>query len=367
MVDTGGEVDVGACRCRLLLRAYPRSWRANGRDAELLGVLHDSLAATGRTTPSLADSTNIVVNGLATRARFIDFVLPELVRRHIAELGLGAGAAASLFLLTGGEVRIGGWSNGFSPGTLDDWLPPTFGPFLTLGVVIYALWFLAFGFFVAGKARRCRDAAATACVLSIAMPTIATLTHHQRPPGGVLVTLAVLALGVAALPTWTPISRISKIGVSVGALLLAAGLVAWRANVIYPPSIYSGVEDLRSRTMFYWDPRGDRYQLSRALAGAALWIAIGAVVLAAVYWYWDRSWLPAAGFLFIPATTMRLGTTMLDIHPPAHPGLYSALAISVAIVAIGAHGVVVGRVLRLPWRRGDVNNDDSRFGPHGLV
>lgn len=364
MVETGGELDADARRCRALLRAYPRSWRANGRDEELLGVLLDSLTAAGRTTPSLADAANVVANGLATRIRFLDFVLPEPVRRHIAQIGLAAGTGASGFLLTGGEIRIGGWSDGYSPGVLDDWLPPTFGPFLTLGVIIYGLWFLAFAFFVTGRARLCREVAAVATVVSVMMPTVATLTDHQRPPGGVLVTMAVFGVGVAALPTWREISKRSKLGVSLGALSLLGALVAWRAPIIYGPSLHNQVADLRSRTMFYWDPRGDRYQLSRALAGAALWIAIGAVVLAAAYWYWDRSWLPAAGFLFIPATTMRLGTTMLDIHRPAHPGLYSALAITAAILAIAAHGVLVGRVLRLPWRRDD---DDTSFGPHGLV
>ena len=252
MVETGGDLDVGVRRFRLLLRAYPRSWRANGRDEELLGVLLDSLTAAGRTTPSLADAANIIANGLATRIRFLDFVLPEPVRRHIAQFGLAAGTGASAFLLTGGEIRIGGWSNGYSPGVLDDWLPPTFGPFLTLGVIIYALWFLAFAFFLVGRPAPCRDVAATAAVLSVAMPTLATLTKHQRPPGGALVTMAVFGVGVAALPAWAVISARSKLGVSFGAVSLLTALVAWRAPTIYVPTLHNEVEDLRSRTMFYW-------------------------------------------------------------------------------------------------------------------
>ena len=367
MVETGRDLDIGIRRCRLLLRAYPPSWRAYGRDDELLGVLLASLEASGRVTPSLADATNVVANGLATRVRLLDFVLPTVVRRHIAQVGLAAGTGASAFLLTGGELRIGGWSDGDSPGALDDWLPRPLGPFLTLGVILYALWFVTFGFYLAGQARRCREAAVVTCLLTVAMPTLASLSHHQRPPGGVLATLAVFALGVSALPSWPRISMTSRAGVIVGAAGLAGALAAWRATVILPPTIRSQADDLTSRTMFYWDPRGDRYQLSRALAGAALWVAIGAVVLAAAYWYWDRSWLPVAGFLFIPATTMRLGTTMLDIHRPAHPGLYSSLTIVAVVVAITVHGVLVGRVFHLPWRRRSDDDDDSWYGSNGVV
>lgn len=366
MVETGRDLDVGIRRCRMLLRAYPLSWRANGRDDELLGVLLDSLDAAGRATPSVADATNVIANGLATRARVIDLVLPDLVRRRIAHVGLAAGAGASAFLLTAGEIRIDEWSDGHSPGVLDDRLRPTLGSFLTLGVVLYVLWFVTFGLFVAGRVRECREAAAVTCLFAVAMPTLATLSHHQRPPGGVLATLAVFAFGAAALPSWTTASAASRVAVCVGATALTGALVAWRVKVMHTSGVRAVAVDIRSRTMFYWDPRGDRYQLSRALAGAAQWVAIGAVVVAAALWYWDRSWLPVAAFLIIPATTMRLGTTTLDAHRPAHPGLYSGLTIAAVVVAIAVHGLLVGRVLRLPWRRCD-DDDHDWYGPHGVL
>jgi hypothetical protein len=331
-----------------LLMAYPRRWRANGRGEELMSLLLDSAAATGRTRPTVAESVDVVLHGMGERARDAEVVIPTASRAHLAEASLAAAFGLSAFLTLGGEVRVRGLSDGASPYAMDLFLRHTWGPFLTLGIAVYVAWFLAMIRYVAGSARGCRELAMIAGAITLAIPELSALTDHQRPPGGMLATLAVLALGTSLLPAEVDLRGRARLGPLTGGVLVLVGLLAWRVYCLNAPNPGLDRTIRASRTMFYWAPNDHHLQINRSIEGIATWAAIGLVVISLAIWYRDRTWLPAAAFLVVPLLTLRLGTPTFS---GAHSSREAVIWIGAIAGLIVLHGMVLVRLLRLPWRK----------------
>jgi hypothetical protein len=332
----------------VLVKTYPRTWRANGRDQELLSFLLDSAATTGRTRPTLGDSLDVAFHGLGERLRTAEIVLPSAVRAPIARVCLSAGLGLSIFLTVAGELRIPGLSDGQSPFVLDDWLRRGWGPFLTIGIAVYIGWFITLARYVGGSNHGARELAAITAAITLATPALSLLTNHQRPPGGLLTALAILALGVTLLPAGSETTWRARLWPVAAGVLLALTLLAWRIHRLDEPNIHFPRDIRSSRTMFYWDPDGDRLQINRAIATPAIWLVLAAVVIGVGLWHWNKIWLPVASFLFVPALTLRLGTSHFSTPNSARDAaIWSAAALGLIVV----NGVVIARVLRRPWTR----------------
>jgi hypothetical protein len=329
----------------ILLGFYPRRWRANGRGDELLAVLLDSAEAAGRPRPSAADCLDVGLHGVGERLRLVGIVVPDDVRLRVAQVSIVLGSALSIFLMLAGEIRVPGLSDGTPPYHLDLFLRHDLGPFLTVGVATYAVWLVLLAMYLLGPVHACRELGLIAVAFAFLAPLLAVLTHHQRPPGGLLATLAVLGVGAAVTPI-VPAPTPRRRFVTAGAVLaVTATLIGWRLWSLrdIPPTLSRSW--LTSRPMFYWNPTGDHVQLNRALEGPATWLLIAAAVVALIAWAWRPAWLPVVAFTTVAVACLRLGTTTFSA-PHARLNALALTCASVGVIVINY--VVATRYVR--WR-----------------
>ncbi|WP_085370269.1 hypothetical protein [Leifsonia sp. NCR5] len=126
-------------RYRRALRWYPPLWRARTESA-MLGTLLERAEDESRTEPARGELADLRVNGLLQRMNAVVTIVPADGRRAVSSAALGLGAGFSLFFLVVFELdplRVVGPA---------DYGMRTFGPVLTPGVVVYALWLAAFLF-----------------------------------------------------------------------------------------------------------------------------------------------------------------------------------------------------------------------------
>ena len=301
----------------VLLGCYPRRWRANGRGEELLAVLLDATEAAGRLRPSAVDCLDVGIHGVAERLRTLAIVVPQSVRLRIAQLSVIVGASVATFLMLFGELRIPYLSDGTSPNHLDVFLRQGGQPFLTVGVAAYGTWLLVLITYLFGAVRASRELALISVGLTLLTPSLGLLTHHQRPPGGLLAAIAVLGLGAAVMPPAVPPTARRRLMTAAGVLGLTGALIGWRLWSLrhIPPGFSRSW--LTARPMFYWNPNGDHLQINRALVAPATWLLIAAAALAVAGWYWRPVWLPVVAFAFVPLLCLRLGTATFSA-PHAH-------------------------------------------------
>ncbi|WP_018505908.1 hypothetical protein [Parafrankia discariae] len=179
---------------RRLLRCYPRSWRQANED-EVLATLLDIADARGRTGPSPVDAADLIVHGLAARFGVTLGLIPAAVRHRIAILALASTATLSMFLLVVAEVLPEPFpdNHGYEPSSTG----LTFGPFVTLGVVIYPIPVLAFTAAALGARRVARGLLGITCLAVCAVVPAAAHTAAERPQMYLLMVLGLLA-GMAA-------------------------------------------------------------------------------------------------------------------------------------------------------------------------
>jgi hypothetical protein len=332
----------------MLLGCYPRQWRANGRGDELLAVLLDAAEAAGRVRPSALDCLDVGIHGLAERLRAARVVVPDGVRLRISQVSVVLGSALTIFLTMFGELRIPGLSDGAPPYHLDAFLREDLGPFLTVGMPVYATWVLVLATYLFGAVRGCRELALIAVGLTFFAPLLAVLTHHQRPPGGLLATLALLGLGAAAAPAALIPTPRRRLVTAVAVVALTAVLIGWRLWSIREVPAALSRSWLSSRPMFYWNPNGTHLQINRALAGPATGLLVAAAVAALIVWPKRPAWLPVVAFVSVAVPCLRLGTTTFS----APHARLDALAWACAAVGLIAVNYVVGaRWLRVRSRR----------------
>lgn len=331
-----------AARYAKLLRAYPRSWRDNGKTDEILGVLLDGAEADNRAGPELSEALNLVANGLVARTKTASFVLPSPARLRIAQTSIAIGAALAAFCLLFGELRIRGLSDGQAPYAFDQFLRPRWGPVLGFGTLVYASWLATTAAFTLGRNRLTAEIATFTTALTLLTSALAHLAHHQRPPGGLLATLAVLSIGASALPQRKPLRRADRLIPLVAAACIAAALGSWQWTLAHGNDYWNATA-MTSRPMFYWCADGNDRQINRVIAGPALPILITFLIAAALMWRIDRSWLTVGAFLAIPTFTLRLGRT--NFAPPNADRdvlIWTAAAVGVVV----AQAVVVRRIQR---------------------
>ncbi len=218
---------------------YPADYRRE-RGSELVDT-YLSLAAPGRSRPSVADVADLAAGGLRQYLR---------VARG---LGPGFGLAGLLALMTT-AVFATGW-------TILEVLSPTqhwTSPFLSLGVAAWAAWLLAAVGYAAAPGRWFRCAAGLAVLVTAGVVPAAMLTGLPRPPLSVL--LPQLVFGVVALGADRP----RHWWVRLVPLAAAAASVPVAVGTVRDPNVNGG---------YYWF-------VATALPAAGVLLLIGGTLLA---------------------------------------------------------------------------------------
>lgn len=331
MTADGSHRDVAASnlerRYRRWLAAYPQRWRdANGE--ALLGTCLAAADATGRDRPTRAEVADLVVHGLAERARV---ALPsEAALRPAAMLALALGAALSLSALVLGEL-----------------LPPfrehqpfftgmagRLGTFSTTGPLLYVPFLLGAGAALTAATRAARIVLGTTALIAGALPVVSALAPVNRPPLGLVLALGWCALvAVAGLRRSRPAIRA---GATLGTLAIAGTTIAigspyvlgWGlapVRVVYP--------DRYETLPFY---RGETLNaISVVLETAGLAVVVLACILALV----SRSRHPlVAVLLVLPAAMMALNRGGYWTEGLTRSEFWPLLAFAAVAAAVGVEG-----------------------------
>ena len=229
---------------RLLLHAYPRGWRQD-RGEELVAVLLAAAEDSGRRRPSPADAVDLIGHGLAARGRELMRPFPAVLRNRVAALSLAGGAAMAAVCLVCGElppVRGPERPAPYPSAT-------TFGPFLTLGAVLYLAWIAVLALTVAGALRPSRISGAVLVVLGGGV-TASSLVARSHPIAAPPVYLPAFLGALSLLVCFGRIdlSRAGRWLLASGSTALAAALVAV-ATFRTRPGWLDGVGD--PRWIFY--------------------------------------------------------------------------------------------------------------------
>jgi hypothetical protein len=213
---------------RRLLRIYPPAYRLQRGD-EILATVLDAADARGGT--SVRDLTSLVAHGVQMRLGLTADRFGGRVMDEAALPGLYMGAAVSIFLFIWGE-----------------WLPVArtpypiarFGPFLTVGPVIYLFWITS-ALLVALQPQWLRPAA------SISVATTALLwpigkAFFASPNFWQLVLLIGLGLPAALAPTIIRSRR--RLPANVAAGIGTFGVMWWLGAVHYlnPPYFHGSLQ-----------------------------------------------------------------------------------------------------------------------------
>jgi hypothetical protein len=363
-----GDGAANSAYYRILLASYPRHWRQSLRTQEILAVLLDAADADGRNRPTRAEAVNLVLNGLHARLLTASSV-SRGVRNRIAQLALVTGSSLAITLLVLGEIGTPTANPAFpgldtpvaNEGDVGTLLASRFGPFQTYGVVVFAGWLLLLAAASSGRTVLSRHVAAATFGVTILLPRVARLTHHQRPPYSLLIGLALLAAAVAVMPERT--SRASRLAVLGTVAVVSSSLIAWR---IWALGALPAASPLRARSCFYWCPYGPARSVAYAngtprigsyggadtLAQRALPVIALAILLAVAVWHWDRTWLAAVAVVCLPWLAIALRHSAWPWMPYYDRGLGMPpprLSLIVGLwLLIAAGAVVLARQRRPP-------------------
>jgi hypothetical protein len=193
---------------RLLRLFYPGDY-VRARGTEVVDT-YLALAGPDRRWPSVADMADAADGGLRQRVR----------AAGVTDIGPGMRLAGMLALL-GATALAAVWSVLELHPLRAEWAPPA-GPFVTLGVGVWAAWLTAAAAHLVAPGRWARLAIGVAVLCTVAVVPVAALTQLPRPP--LLVLLPQAALGIVALacPGRLPVG-LRPLPLATGA---AAGLIA---------------------------------------------------------------------------------------------------------------------------------------------
>jgi hypothetical protein len=188
---------------------YPAGYRRERR-SELVDTYLE-LATPGRRRPSVADVADLAAGGLRQHLRAVSGLEP----------GLRLAGVLALMMTTAFAT---GWAvfDAFDP--TPPWISPV-GPFLSLGVVAWAVWVLVAAVWVAVPGRWSRWATGVAMLVTAGSVPAAAVTGLHRPP--LFVLLPQLVLGVVTLGAgrqrswWMRLLPIAGSAVSVPLAVLA--------------------------------------------------------------------------------------------------------------------------------------------------
>ncbi|GAB3157024.1 hypothetical protein GCM10027290_56340 [Micromonospora sonneratiae] len=170
-------------RYQRLLWAYPTNYRAE-RGPEIVGTYLD-LAGPGRRWPSLADAADLLGGGLRQRLRAAGALGLLTGVRTAATLALTTATALAAVWFVLVEAKP------------EHELFYSFGPFHSLGAVVWLGWIVASVLVATLPAPWPRIAVTVAIVLTMAVAPASALTGYPRP--ALYILLPQVALGVVAL------------------------------------------------------------------------------------------------------------------------------------------------------------------------
>lgn len=125
-------------RYRQALRWYPKTWRSRNEDV-VLGTLLDVAEEDGRDAPAKGELANLRSEALVSRFRWFDRFLPAPVRNRVSAIAYGTGFGIALVAALFSVINV---PELYLQPENDN--PVTFGPFLSLGILLYGLCILAF-------------------------------------------------------------------------------------------------------------------------------------------------------------------------------------------------------------------------------
>lgn len=174
-------------RYRLLLRAYPRAYRAQRGDE--ITATYLELAGPARRWPAPGDAADVLAAGARERLRANGATGAIAGLRLAAVLALCGSAA-----LAARELLYSLPPPGGSP-----WPGLPFGPFATIAVIPDAAWVLA-GLAAAASTRLARALTGVALLLTVSIAPAAALTGRSQSWLTVLIPQLALGLMALALP-----------------------------------------------------------------------------------------------------------------------------------------------------------------------
>jgi hypothetical protein len=198
-------------RYRRALRWYPATWRTANEEAALATLL--DAADDSPVDRSRAQITNLRAEAISMR---FGMMLPHASRQRVATSALASGTAFALVYFWF-QSRVPS-----APTPADFAVDASFGPFENSGVVLAALWALAFGSALLGHRAMTREFLIASLVATVALPIAAAVggADWAAPSATNLALLAALNL-LALLGTPTTRPRLS-----ITALVWLVGLVA---------------------------------------------------------------------------------------------------------------------------------------------
>jgi hypothetical protein len=133
---------------RRALRWYPKSWRTRNEEL-MLGILMDAAEERGDNRPKKQVVSELRARGLEARFGVPGHVFTPAIRDYVSAIALGMGAAFSLWAGVASFSDSAGQSTWAAFYGLQK--TTTFGPFLSLAVILYATWIAAFVTAVIGQ------------------------------------------------------------------------------------------------------------------------------------------------------------------------------------------------------------------------
>ena len=202
-------------RYRRALLFYPKRWRDRNADV-VLSTLLDVADAEGRRSPRASELLQLAASGLSTR---LALYMPQAVRDAVSAIALATGVVLAVAFATVQSLPV--------PSPLSWGSVRGFGPFLSPGIVIYALWLVAFLLAVCGARRVLR----LVLVVALFAPAAVWITRRSMeglwagPSLQTLVFFTVLAvLALLGTPRLTWRTGIGML-VGAGALVIAFGTI----------------------------------------------------------------------------------------------------------------------------------------------
>jgi hypothetical protein len=265
---------------RRTLRWYPSSWRSQHEDA-VIGTLLDVADGENRSHPRFGEHLNLAANGMLMRIGF----LPARVRDGVASVALVTGTAfATIYFFLNDWAP---WAAANRAVTLP--LNHYFGPFVSPGVVVSALWALGFVSALFGRYWITRIVMIVAILVGVAIPFVNQLPFAgwNGPTSTNLGFLDLLALFSLL---GTPRNR-ARLGIGTGIAL----------SVMLAAFAYAGA--------FHRFYIGDRFFWSQIASGWNLGMLFVATFLVAIGFGLARRGATAA---VIAISTATVGRRMVD-------------------------------------------------------
>lgn len=307
-------------RYRRLLRMYPADYRRH-RGEEMVAT-YLAVAGPRRRWPSLADLADLVAGSVRQRVRAAG---PGFAGGLHAAAVLALGTASGLAAVWLFSVELTDPGYGYPASE-----PPPFGPFRSLGAVVWLAWLTA-AVSAAVSPRRARWATASALLITVAVVAAGALSPYDRP--ALMVLLPQVALGTVALgldgragrvARWTPVSAAAA-STTVG---LGLGMP------------FSPLRDS------YYVSSGYRFEAGHVMSAAGLLLGIASLTMAGVSSARGRSgglWMVT--FLVVPAALCFVEPVARrvrgDYPYPWNPAGYGDLVTATVGLTLGAAVITV--------------------------